>query len=88
MFAGLRRLSIPGEAEGCIKIFDGRWILFRRPDVLSVRHVYSTKSKEVFDIPLIEYAGWPIDISQVSRNVAHVAVRHDIKECVHDDTDL
>ncbi|PVF98711.1 hypothetical protein CPB86DRAFT_784550 [Serendipita vermifera] len=80
MFATLRRHTIPAEAESCIKIFDGRWVLFRRPDVLSVRHVYSTKAKEVFDIPLIGYAGWPIELSQVSKKIGLVAIRHDVKE--------
>jgi hypothetical protein len=77
-----KRQAIPEEAADCVHILDGRWILYRRPDHLCVRHVEATKQKEIFHIPLIGYAGWGFQVSQVARDVALVTTRHDVSESV------
>src|SRR5579871_6032140 len=49
-----KRMAVPDEAVDCLKIFNRKWILYRRPDSLAVRHVDSVGPKaKVFDIPII-----------------------------------
>jgi len=78
-----KREYIPEEAQDCVHIFDGRWILYRRPDHLCVRHVEATKQKEIFDIPIVGFAGWAFQVTQVAKNVALVTSRHDVNELVN-----
>ena len=77
-----KREQIPEEAENCVHIVDGKWILYRRPDHLCVRHVEAAKQKEIFDVPVVAYAGWSFELTQVQKNVVLVTTRHDVNESV------
>lgn len=76
-----KRMAIPDEAVDCLKIFNRKWILYRRPDSLAVRHVDAVGPKaKIFDIPIIGYAGWPFELAQVDKRTALVGIRHDVNE--------
>lgn len=75
-----KREYIPEEAANCVHIVDGRWILYRRPEYLCIRHVEATKQKEIFDIPVVGYASWSFQVTQVDKDVILVTTRHDVNE--------
>jgi hypothetical protein len=74
------RQAIPKEAMDCVKIFNRKWIVYRRPDTICVRHISATKLKAFHEIPMIDFVGWPFELAQVNENTALIAVRHDVNE--------
>jgi hypothetical protein len=74
------RQAIPPEAADCVKIFNRKWIVFRRPETLCVRHISAEKIKAFHEVPMIGYLGWPLELGQVNENTALIAIRHDINE--------
>ncbi|KAG8799948.1 hypothetical protein FRC16_004043 [Serendipita sp. 398] len=76
-----KRSGLPLDATGaCVQIFDGRWILYRRPDHICVRHVYAKSPKETFDVKILSYARYEFKLGQIDKNLALIGVRHDIRE--------
>lgn len=74
------RQAIPEEGVDCIKIFNRKWIVYRRPDYLCIGHISAVKTKAFHEIPMIGYAGWPFELAQVNENTALIGIRHDVHE--------
>lgn len=74
------RQAIPEEGVDCIKIFNRKWIVYRRPDCICVRHISAVKIKAFHEIPMIGFVGWPFELAQVNENTAMIGIRHDVNE--------
>lgn len=72
--------ALPFDAQDCIRLFEGKWLIYRRPNTICIRHIESTKSKGVLEIPVIMYVGWRLEVARKEKNVALVGVRQDVKE--------